>query len=81
VTPEEFVEVIRVVAVEQAAEGEMRVLRQPPSQRPWPNLGQRSEWFLGLEVADQRMVAKVALGAAFASAVSFCDVLDGTTAF
>src|ERR1700728_3511306 len=81
VTPQEFVEVIRLIAVEQAADSEMTILRQPPGRRPWAIDVRRSEWFNGLGGADQRMVAEIAKAAAFASAFLFCNILDGTTAF
>lgn len=81
VTPEEFVEVLRLVVVEQPAEGTVRVLRQPPGRQPWPADVRRSEWFNSLAEPDQAMVAEVVKAAAFASAFRFCSVLDGATAF
>ena len=81
VTPEEFVEVLRLVVVEQPAEGTVRLLRQPPGRRPWSVDVRRSEWFNSLDESDQQMVTRVAKAAAFASAFQFCSVLDGTTAF
>lgn len=81
VTPEEFIEAIRLVVVDQAAEGTVRVLRSPPGRRPWPIDTRRSEWFNSLDESDQQMVAEVVRTAAFMSAFSFCNILDGTTPF
>jgi hypothetical protein len=81
VTPEEFVKVLRLLVVDQTAEGTVRVLRSPPGRQPWPIEVRRSEWFNSLGEPDQQMVAEVARAAAFMSAFSFCNILDGTTAF
>lgn len=79
-TPEEFVAVIRLVAVDQAADGILTVLQEPPGRAPWPVDIRRSEWFNSLTETDQQMVAEVARSAAFESAFNFCNVLDGTAA-
>lgn len=80
-TPEEFVEVLRLVAVEQAAEAVVKVLRQPPGRKPWPVTERRSQWFNSRDEPDQQMIGEVARAAAFMSAFSFCNILDGTMAF
>jgi hypothetical protein len=78
VTPEEFVEILRLIAVEQSAEATLKVLRQPPGRNPWPEDVRRSQWFNSLDDPDQEMVAEVARSAAFLSTFSFCNILDGT---
>ena len=40
----------------------------------------RSEWFNALDEPDQATVAEVAKAAAFMSAFSICNILDGTRA-
>ena len=70
-TPEEFVEVLRLLVVDQAAESTVSVLRSPPGRQPWPVFLRRSEWFNSLDESDQAMVAEVARAAAFMSAFSF----------
>jgi hypothetical protein len=72
---------LRLVVVDQSADGTVNTLRQPPGRRPSPVDVRRSEWFNSLHQSDQAMVAEVARAAAFASAFRFCSVLDGTTAF
>jgi len=68
VTPEEFVEVIRMLTVDRAAEETVRVLRTPPGRQPRSTTVRRSEWFNSLGEADRQMVAEVAREAAFMSA-------------
>lgn len=80
-TPEQFVGLLRLVVVDQPAEGTISILRRPPGRRPWPVDVRRSAWFNSLDESDQAMVAEIAKAAAFASAFRFCSVLDGTTAF
>lgn len=81
VTPEQFVDVLRLVVVDQAAQGTVNVLRSPPGRRLWPVDVRRSGWFNSLHESDQQIDAEVARSAAFMSAFSFCNILDGTTAF
>lgn len=66
---------LRLVAVDQPAEGTVDTLRQPLGRRPSPVDVRRSEWFNSLDQSDQAMVAEVARTAAFASAFRFCSVL------
>ena len=80
-SPEEFVEVLRLVSVDQAAEGTVSTLRSPPGRQTWPTAVRRSEWFRSLDPSDQQMVAEVAKDSAFMSAFAFCNILDGTKAF
>jgi hypothetical protein len=80
-SPEEFVEAVRLLAVDNAAAGTVKVLRQPPGRRPWPVDVRRSEWFNSLAQGDQSFVEEVVKAAAFQSAFTFCSILDGITAF
>ncbi len=79
-TPEEFVEILRLVAVEQSAEATLNVLPEPPGRKPRPEDVRRSQWFNSLDDPDQEMVAEVARAAAFTSAFALCNILDGTKA-
>lgn len=72
---------LRLIAVDQAAGSTTSILRSPPGQQPGPVTVQRSEWFNSLSERDQQMVTDVATSAAFMSAFSFCNLLDGTMAF
>lgn len=35
-TPEQFVAALQKVVIESTVTGELKVLRQPPGQAPWP---------------------------------------------
>jgi hypothetical protein len=80
-TPEEFVAMLRLVVVDGATDGTLRVLREPPGRAPSPVLTRRSEWFNSLSHDDQNMVAEVVRSAAFSATFGFCSVLDGVRAF
>jgi hypothetical protein len=76
-TPEEFVDVLRIQVIDSTANGMLDLLRQPPGQAPWPNVVRRSQWFNALSTHDQGMVSEVVRSAAFMATFGFCCLFDG----
>ena len=74
---DEFLRVLRQVALDAAVEGTMEVLRAPPGRRPRPELVRASEWFTNLPDESRKMVREIARMSAHSAVFGFLCVIDG----
>lgn len=79
-TPEQFVDVLRLAVIDGTTDGKLDQLRQPSGSAPWPNTVRRSEWFNALSGNDQEMVAELVRSVAFDATFGVCCILDGVRA-
>jgi hypothetical protein len=80
VTPEEFVEAIRLVVLDGARRSTISTLEAPPGRKPRTELLERSDWYHSLAETDKVMVQAVIRDAAHAATFGFLCVLDGVSA-
>jgi hypothetical protein len=76
-TPEEFVDALREVALHAAVDGALSVVEKPPGRRPRRELVESSAWYRGLSDADRAQLRVVASIVAHDVLFSVFAVLDG----
>jgi hypothetical protein len=79
-TPEEFVNVLRLVALDHVTESTISVIEDPPGRRPRPELLELRDWYKGLAEHDHIRVRQVAAMAAHGALFAVLAVLDGVRA-
>ncbi|MNL65327.1 hypothetical protein D3C87_1896450 [compost metagenome] len=79
-TPEFFVDALKVECRDSAVRDCIEQFRKPSGRRPKPELVQISEWFNALTEADQRRVAAAMREAAEATLFGVLCVVDGVRA-
>ncbi|MFC5863868.1 hypothetical protein ACFPT7_16285 [Acidicapsa dinghuensis] len=80
-TPENFVNALKVQTSDAAVRGTVAQLRAPSGRKPDPKLVMLSEWFNELSSSDQEHVTEVIRQAAQLAVFGFFCVLDGVTVF
>ena len=75
-TPEEFVEVMRLVVLQSAVESTVSALERPPGRRPDPKLVAASAWYKGLSEQDRDQLRGVVAMTAHYAVFNFFAVLD-----
>jgi|HubBroStandDraft_6_1064221.scaffolds.fasta_scaffold281041_2 hypothetical protein len=79
-TPEEFVNVLRLVALDQVIESTISTIERPPGRGPRQELVELRDWYKGLAEHDHSHVRQVAALAAHAALHRVLSVLDGVVA-
>jgi hypothetical protein len=77
---QEFVDVVKIVVRDGAAEDVMASLEKPLGRRPDPARLRRSAWFHSLDVDQKRMLAAVVMDAVETTVFGFLCVVDGVRA-
>jgi hypothetical protein len=77
---QEFVDAIKIVVRDGAAEAAMASLHKPVGRRPDPATLRRSEWYHSLDEDERRMLAAVVMDAVEAATFRFLCVIDGVSA-
>jgi hypothetical protein len=79
-TPDAFIDAIRIVVRDSAADGCIGSYEKPPGRSPSPKLIEMSKWFCSLADSDKAMVQRIAQDVADAAVFQFLCVLDGVVA-
>jgi hypothetical protein len=79
-TPEEFVEIIRITVHDAAIHGTQECLENPPGRRPSAQERVLSSWFKGLPSQDRAHVASVIQHSVHSALFGVFCVLDGVRA-
>lgn len=75
--PQTFVDALQRVVMSGAADGELRLLADPPGRRPSPALLEASAWFRQLAPHDRMVLERIVRRVAHASLFHVLCVLDG----
>ena len=74
---EEFVDGIRIRAMDGAVRGTISTLKEPPGRKPHPKDIELSKWYLNLDENNQDMVRRAFAEVAHAAVFGVFAVLDG----
>jgi hypothetical protein len=74
---QQFIEVIRLVVRDGAAEAVMSVLQAPPGRRPPKDMMERSKWYNSLDDGQKRILSSIVLDAANHAVFGFLCEIDG----
>ena len=74
---QQFVEVVRIVVRDGAAEAAMSVLQAPPGRRPSEDMMERSKWYNSLDDGQKRILSSIVLETANHAVFGFLCVIDG----
>lgn len=77
---QEFVDLLKIVVRDGAAEEELGILRNPPGRRPATELVERSAWYNALPENQKRILASIILDVSSRAVFGFLCVLDGVRA-
>jgi hypothetical protein len=76
-TPEEFVNVVKLQTSDTAVQGTLKAMKQPPGRSPSAQLLTLSRWYNQLPEAHQHMLEAALQQAAESAIFGFFCILDG----
>ena len=79
-TPQQFVDTLRLVVRDAAVNGTLTLVENPPGRRPPSELMELHAWFGRLSDADRSMIRRMLEMVAHHSLVGILCVLDGSRA-
>lgn len=76
-TPQEFIDVIRLVVRDAAVSDSLSLIEHPPGRKPSQDLREMAEWYQSLDADSRRHLSQVIALAVDSAVFGFLCVLDG----